>query len=75
MSNENESSRAFTNGSGYIRALRVLNAPNETIQEILEHYQSSANMDTTIIRRGNAIQGYMYNSNYSIRVIMISNKE
>ena len=68
LSNENEISRAFTNGSGYIRALRVLNAPNENNPGNLGALiTSSANMDTTIIRRGNAIQGYMYNSNYSIR--------
>jgi len=68
LSNETEINRAFTNGTGYIRAFSVLNAPNETNPGNLGAIITSpTNLDTTIIKRGHATQGYMYNSNYSIR--------
>ncbi len=68
LTNESETNRAFTNATGYIRAVRILNNPNESNPGNLGAIiTSAANLDTTIIRRGHTVQMNLYNSNNSIQ--------
>ena len=66
--NESESSRAFTTGTGYIEASGILNAPSSIdLGHLGAVITSTANMGSTIIRRGHAIQTGISGSNNSIK--------
>jgi hypothetical protein len=68
FSYESESSRAYTNGSGYIEASGNLNAPTSVnLGNLGAVISSPANMGNTIVRRGHAIQNGVSGSNNSIR--------
>jgi hypothetical protein len=68
LANESETNRASTNATGHIRVARILNSPNEINPGNLGAIiTSAANLDTTIIRRGHAVQMNLYNSNNSIQ--------
>jgi hypothetical protein len=62
--NESEASRAFTTGQGYIQATRTLNAPSVVNPGNLGAVISSpANLGTTVIKRGHAVQKVANNRN------------
>src|SRR5687768_7887918 len=66
--NESETSRAFTYGTGYIQATRILNNPSSVNAGNLGAMISSTkNLGTTIIRRGHQVQTNIYASNNSIQ--------
>jgi len=66
--NESENSRAFTYGTGYIQATRVLNNPSSVNAGNLgATITSTKNLGTTIIRRGHQVQTNIYVSNNSIQ--------
>ena len=68
FSNESEISRAFTSGSGYIQASGNLNAPNAVnLGNLGAVITSPANMGTTVVRRGHAIQNNVFGSNNSVQ--------
>jgi hypothetical protein len=55
--NENETSRAFTIGTGYLETTLILNAPNNINPGNLGAvFTSTKNMGTTVIRRGHLVQ-------------------
>lgn len=66
--NENERSRAFTNGNGYIEAIANLSAPNAANPGNLGAVITSPeNLGVTVIRRGHKIQNNISGNNNSIR--------
>ena len=68
FTNESETSRAFTTGSGYIEASGNLNAPSSVnLGNLGAVISSSANLGNTIVRRGHAVQNGVSGSNNSIR--------
>jgi hypothetical protein len=68
FSNESETSRAYTNGSGYVEATGNLNAPTSVnLGNLGAVITSPVNMGNTIVRRGHAIQNSVAGSNNSIR--------
>ena len=68
FTNESETSRAYTTGSGYIEASGNLNAPSSVnLGNLGAVITSSANLGNTIVRRGHAIQNGVSGSNNSIR--------
>ena len=68
FSNESETSRAYTNGTGYIEASGNLNAPTSVnLGNLGAVITSSVNMGNTVVRRGHAVQNGVYGSNSSIR--------
>jgi len=67
FSNESETSRAYTTGSGYIEASGNLNAPSSVnLGNLGAVISSPANLGNTIVRRGHAIQNGVSGSNNSI---------
>jgi hypothetical protein len=67
FSNESETSRAYTIGSGYIEASGNLNAPSSVnLGNLGAVISSPANLGNTIVRRGHAIQNGVSGSNNSI---------
>jgi hypothetical protein len=68
FTSETETSRAFTNGSGYVQSSGNLNSPNSVnLGNLGAMITSTANLGATIIRRGHAIQTGVYGPNNSIR--------
>jgi len=68
FTNESETSRAYTTGSGYIEASGNLNAPSSVnLGNLGAVISSPANLGNTIVRRGHAIQNGVFGSNNSIR--------
>ena len=68
LTNETENSRAFTFGTGFIQATRVLNSPSSVNMGNLGAVISSTkNFGTTIIRRGHQVQPNIVGSNNSIQ--------
>lgn len=68
LTNESENSRAFTLGTGYIQANRVLNNPSSVnIGNLGAVISSTKNLGNTIIRRGHLVQPNIYGSNNSIQ--------
>ena len=66
--NESESSRALTTGTGYIEASGILNGPSSIdLGHLGAVITSTANMGSTIVRRGHAIQTGISGSNNSIK--------
>jgi len=67
FTNESETSRAYTSGSGYIEATGNLNAPSSVnLGNLGAVISSPANLGNTIVRRGHAIQNGVSGSNNSI---------
>ena len=67
FTNESETSRAYTTGSGYIEASGNLNAPSSVnLGNLGAVISSPANLGNTIVRRGHAIQNGVSGSNNSI---------
>jgi hypothetical protein len=68
LTGESELSRAFTNGSGFIQATGIINTTLPVnIANLGAVITSPANLGTTMIRRGHAVQTGVFNSNNSIR--------
>ncbi|MES1216787.1 MAG: Calx-beta domain-containing protein [Bacteroidota bacterium] len=68
LTNESETSRAYTTGTGYIEAVKNLNAPSQVNTGNLGAIiSSSANLGSTIIRRGHKIQNNIYGANNSLQ--------
>ena len=68
LTNETEANRAFTFGSGYIQATRVLNNPSSVnVGNLGAIITSSKNLGNTVIRRGHQVQLNIYNSHNSIQ--------
>lgn len=68
FTNESEVSRAYTTGTGYIEAVRTLNAPSQlNAGNLGAIITSSVNLGNTTIRRGHKIQNNIYGANSSIQ--------
>jgi hypothetical protein len=67
LTNESENSRAFTTGTGYVQATRILNSPaSVNVGNLGAVISSSKNLGSTIIRRGHQVQPNIFGSNSSI---------
>lgn len=67
LTSETENNRAFTYGTGYIQANRLLNGPSSVnIGKLGAVISSTKNLGNTIIRRGHQAQSNIYNTNNSI---------
>jgi len=65
---ESEISRAHTTGSGYIQATGILNNPSSVnLGNLGAMITSTANLGTTVVRRGHEIQTGVSGSNNSIK--------
>lgn len=65
--NESGGTRAYTSGSGYIQASGILNNPSSVnLGNLGAIITSTANLGSTIVRRGHAIQAGVSGSNNSI---------
>ena len=67
LSNESETSRAFTNGSGYIQFTGTFVANGANPGNLGAVITSTANLGSTVIRRGHAVQSGVGGTNSSIR--------
>jgi hypothetical protein len=65
---ESETSRAYTNGDGYIESTGILNSPSaKNLGNLGAVITSATNLGNTTIRRGHKIQPSIYGSNNSIQ--------
>jgi hypothetical protein len=68
FTNESETSRAISTGSGYVQVSGILNKPSsENLGNLGAMISSNANMGNTVIRRGHALQTGITGSNNSIQ--------
>ena len=68
LSNESESSHAFTTGTGYIEAVRnLINPTSVNMGNLGAVISSSSNLGNTVIRRGHQVQNNIYGTNNSIQ--------
>ena len=66
--NESESSRTYTNGTGYVQITKNLSTPSAANPGNLGAIiSSSSNLGNTIIRRGHKVQQNVFGSNNSIK--------
>jgi hypothetical protein len=67
LTNESESSRAYTAGSGYIQVTGILNAPSSVnLGNLGAVITTTNNLGSTTIRRGHAAQPNVYGTRSSI---------
>lgn len=68
LTNESESSRTYTNGTGYVQVTKILNSPSAANPGNLGAIiSSSSNLGSTIIRRGHKVQQNVFGSTNSIK--------